>query len=113
MKRKILSYIFWVMFLVPEILWSPLWNSIDSLLQNSNNAVIFRPNFLTGSGNINILLLVLAAQFVGLLGMFVTSYKARLNRLLKTAYITVLVLLIISTGFVLFVGFSLRHGIGF
>jgi len=113
MKQKIWLYIFPGMFLVPEILWSPLWNIIDSFLQNSNNIEIFRPNFLTDIDNYNSLLVVLTIQVIGVLGVLILIYKTKLKILLKSLLFLILLLLFIVSGLILYTAFYMRHGIGF
>ncbi len=61
-QQKIWLGIFLAMFILPELLWSPVENLVYDLLQNSNNVKIFRPNFLTVSDNTYLLLFVLLFQ---------------------------------------------------
>ena len=77
--QKILAWIFGAMFVVPEILWSPVVNFYYELLQTSKSGGThpFRYNFLQNSDNLNYLKFVIALQFVGLLLalIFVTKNK--------------------------------------
>lgn len=115
MKRiqKIWLGIFLAMFIVPEVLWSPVVNLVYDLLQNNNNVKVLRPNFLTISDNTTLLLFTLLVQLIGLLGSLVFVFRGKMNLFLKALSVVVLVLLSLITGFIFFVAFSLRHGIGF
>jgi hypothetical protein len=101
------------MFIVPEVLWSPVGNLVDSLLQNSNHVQVFRSNFLTSSDNTGLLLFFLFFQLVGIVGSLVLIFQTKINIWIKSFLIFVLVLLFLITGFIFYIGFSLRHGIGF
>ena len=61
------------MFLVPEILWSPVGNFVYSLIKPTVNGSIqtLRVNFLMDSDNINIYSTVLFIQLVGSVCYFV------------------------------------------
>lgn len=112
-KQQIWLAVFLAMFLVPEILWSPIGNVVFDFLQRTNNVEIFRPNFLTVSDNINLLLYVVCFQFIGILGGTVITIKANIASLPKLLLVSVMTVVLLVTGFVLYVIFSLRHGIGF
>lgn len=111
--QKVWLGVFLAMFIVPEVLWSPVENIAYDFLQNSNNVKIFRPNFLTSPDNITILLLFLAFQLVGLISSLILISKSQLNFWFKSLCIIVLILLLIITGAVFYFAFSLRHGISF
>jgi magnesium-transporting ATPase (P-type) len=59
------------LFLVPEILWSPLLNFWYEFFQLGKgvNAYPIRNNFLTNIENVNILIIIFAIQAAGLLGL--------------------------------------------
>ncbi len=61
------------MFVVPEVLWSPVSNYIFSMSKplKHGSIQIFRDNFLLSSDNINILSTVLFIQMAGLLLSFI------------------------------------------
>jgi hypothetical protein len=111
--QKVWLGIFTAMFVVPEMLWSPVINLVYSFLQNSNNVKVFRPNFTTNSDNTNLLIFFLAFQLTGLIGALVLISKAKFNLWVKSILILILLLMSILTGLVFYVAFSLRHGIGF
>jgi hypothetical protein len=111
--QKVWLAIFLAMFVVPEVLWSPVVNLVYSLLQNSNHAQIFRSNFLTSSDNTNFLLSFLILQLVGIVGCLGLIFQAKINTGIKIFLIFVLILLLLITGAVFYIAFSLRKGIGF
>lgn len=63
--QKVWLGIFLAMFVVPEVLWSPVGNFIYELLRNSGSP--FRNTFLEKNDNINSLSIVLFIQVLGLL----------------------------------------------
>lgn len=103
------------MFIVPEVLWSPVSNLVYDLLQNSNNVQIFRPNFLTDSDNTNLLLYFLAFQLVGIVSSLIMALRSKLNIniWLKSLIIFILLVISIINGLVFYIAFSLRHGISY
>ncbi len=111
--QKVWLGIFTVMFVVPEMLWSPVITLVYSFLQNSSNVKVFRPNFITNSDNTNLLLFFLAFQLTGLIGALVLILKVKFNLWFKSILILILLLMLIITGLVFYIAFSLRHGIGF
>lgn len=60
-KQKLWLGIFFALFLVPEILWSPVFGLLP-----------FGKNFVSNSDNHGILTLIVFIEFVGLLLSFVT-----------------------------------------
>ena len=108
-SQKIWFWVSAVLFLLPEILWSPIVNLIDAFLQNSNNTVIFRDNFLMDSDNLNFLLIALFVQFLGVLVSSVIIIKSNFNKGLKIFLASLFVILLVITGLVLFFTFSLRN----
>ncbi len=112
-QQKIWLGIFLAMFILPELLWSPVENLVYDLLQNSNNVKIFRPNFLTVSDNTYLLLFVLLFQIIGLIGSLIIVFKEKINIWFKLLLILVLTTLLLTTSFIYYIVFSLRHGISF
>lgn len=66
-KQKIWLGIFLAMFVIPELLWSPVGNFYYELSQTSKSGGTypFRDNFLQDSDNLSILKSVLLIQFIG------------------------------------------------
>lgn len=116
MLSKIQKIWLWISastFLIPEILWSPIFNLIYDFLQNSNNVKVLRPNFLTNPDNIYILLWIICLQFIGILSSTIIIAKAKISFKFKILLIFPMLILSFMTGFILYIVFSLRHGIGF
>lgn len=109
-KQKIWTWIFLAMFLVPEILWSPISNFYFELLQTSKSGGTypFRDNFLQNSDNLNYLKIVILLQFIGLLLSLILIIKNRkwMNKLWRYLLIALLFILFIITGFALYFVFS-------
>lgn len=111
MKKTI--WIFCILlFVVPEILWSPILNIIDSFLQNSNSVEILRPNFLMDSDNYNYLLVVLTLQEIGLIGILISTIRTP-RSYLKIIIAPLIFLLLVITTLVLLAGIYMRNGISF
>lgn len=69
--QKILLWVGLALFIIPEILWSPTGNFVNTL---SGEPLFgegsFRPNFLTDSSNINYLSFMLSMQCAGAVLVF-------------------------------------------
>lgn len=114
--KKSQKFLLWIslgMFILPEVLWSPILNLFDSFLQNSNNTIILRPNFLVNGDNINLLLIVLFIQMAGVLISLIIISKIKYNIFFKILLILIFSTLLIITAFILYFSFSIRKGIGF
>ena len=94
------------MFALPEILWSPVGNFYYELSQTgtSGGTQPFRYNFLQNSDNLIYLKLIILLQLIGLLSVlfYLIKNKYIANRLLRDSVITLLVILSIIVGFVLY-----------
>jgi len=105
-KEKIWTWIFIAMFALPEILWSPIANFYYELSQTSKSGGThpFRYNFLQKSDNLNYLKLVIALQFIGLLLVLFSLIKNKFgtNKLIKYLSVILLVILLVTVGFVLY-----------
>lgn len=111
--KKIWLWVFMIMFLLPEIFWSPILNTVDGILQNNNITNFIRPSFFTISDNRDILIFILLIQIIGIFGTLVQVHKLNLNRLLKLLIYIILGIILILTIFIFYILFSTRHGIGF
>ena len=112
--QKIWLGIFLAMFIVPEILWSPVGNFLYSMYKPSQQGSIqvLRNNFLLNSENINILSTVLFIQMAGLLfsGIFlVVVHKSIKNKILLWASSILLFLAAVIAFFLFGLSVSLRH----
>lgn len=111
--QKVWLGVFLAMFVVPEALWSPVGNLVYDLLQSSNHVQVFRSNFLTSSDNLYFLLFFLLLQLVGIFGSLILIFQAKIKLWVKYILVFILILCSFITGFVFYVAFALRHGIGF
>ena len=111
--KKISLGLSFLLFLVPEILWSPLLNMGIAILKNSNTTVFWRPNFLTNPDNVNNLLVILFVQIIGVLVSIIFGFKIKMNFALKVALLSFLIILFIIICLIFAFVFALRHGIGF
>ncbi len=108
--QKILLGIFLAMFIVPEVLWSPVGNFIYELERNTGKP--YRQSFLESSSNANTLSTVLFIQTLGLL--FSAIYLAICHKNIKHKIVLwMMVLLLLFAAVIVFYlfGFSitLRH----
>ena len=71
--QKIWLWVFGGMFVVPEILWSPVSNLCYELINNTGNP--YRANFLTISDNIIWLAWILFLQLLGSICFAVLMWK--------------------------------------
>ena len=105
-KEKIWMWIFIAMLAVPEILWSPIANFYYEFFQSSktSNVQALRDSFLQKSDNLNYLKLVIALQFIGLLLVLFSLIKNKFgtNKLIKYLSVILLVILLVTVGFVLY-----------
>lgn len=111
-KEKTLLWISSGLFIIPEILWSPIINIINDLFQNTNNTIIFRPNFLTNPNNINLLILVLSIETISLLINIFLITKISIKKSVKIFLFLILIILSMIACLATYLAFSLRHGIG-
>lgn len=110
--QKVLLVISLALFIVPEMLWSPVTNITYEFLQNSNNVQPLRNNFLINPDNITALNFVLFFQLVGVLAVSVVLFKVKKN-LLGWLALFLSVILILLTACLFYLSITLgRHGIG-
>jgi len=110
-NQKIWLSVFLAMFLVPEILWSPILNFYYGIIQGSfpgGHYIELRNNFLANGDYLNILRLVLIVQFLSLLAAFVVLLLSKVNKFyLKLFTLIILFIFIFAVGLVtLFTVFS-------
>jgi hypothetical protein len=106
--QKGLMWLFGAMFLVPEILWSPVVDFYYQLSQTSKSGGThsLRNNFLQNSDNLSYLKLVIFIELVGLLLFIIFSIKNRkdiniINYLLIALSIVILLLVALALFFVM------------
>ena len=73
-KQKIWLGVFLAMFIIPELLWSPILNTLYELWQ-SGNVIPFRENFIMASDNLLYFRLVNFMQLVGIVFASVVLFK--------------------------------------
>ncbi len=78
--QKIWMWVFLAIFLIPEVLWSPIINVLTSFFGNGkNNPQIFRKNFLTLYANENLLKIVITVQLIAILLFLFKIIKNKKN----------------------------------
>ena len=104
-KQKIWLGVFLAMFLVPEILWSPIVDEIYSTLAPTKNGSfqMWRNNFLFSKENLDLWGYILFFQFVGIFLATLVVFFARKNIQNKILFWVVLVLMSILSLFVYFI----------
>jgi hypothetical protein len=114
MNLKKLS-LFGSLFLIPEILWSTLLNFYYSFLKPTigGSSQVLRDNFLLRSDNIDIYLLILVIQTIGLVGCIIVLCRAKINNTKKIVYLLPLIVFFCLEIFALYVVVSMINGIGF
>lgn len=117
-RKKILAWIFLAMFIVPEILWSPVFNYIYSFFVPTVNGSVqvWRDNFVINSksGDVALILTVLTVQIIGLIGTLrFIILKKDMNIALKIILVLILAILLVVTGTVAYTVYYMRNGIGF
>lgn len=111
--QKYLLGFFLLIFILPELFLSPVLNTINGFLQDSNNSVILRPNFLTNTDNKSMLLITLLIQIIGIIGSLIFINKLNFSKTIKILLTVLLVIILIITSSIFYIIFSTRNGIGF
>ena len=81
--QKWLLWLFGAMFLVPEVLWSPVLNFIYSIWVGGNVPMILRDNFLINPDNRNLAITIILIQCIGALLFFILLLKTSINIIFK------------------------------
>ncbi len=100
------------MFIIPEILWSPITNIIYSLFNANNHSLVLRQSFLFDADKVVYLTLVLGVQLIGVI-MYLVNIARIQNGFLKYFGCVLSVLALLFNCFALYILFSLRNGISF
>ena len=116
--QKTWLWIFGAMFLVPEVLWSPIVNFYYEFYQSSysGNVQPLRDSFLQNADNLKYLKFVILLQSIGLL-LFTISLVVNKKSIttIRTAYlfmIAPLLILLLLVLFVLLFAFAFNPNIG-
>ncbi len=107
--QKVWLWIFLAMFIVPEVLWSPVGNFIYIFIKGGNHPVIWRNNFLMQTDFRNLLTLVLFIQFVGLLLGSYALIKKKPKSYFEIFIIVLMLLVLLLNFFVLYLVWATRH----
>ncbi|MDE2030817.1 MAG: hypothetical protein KGI58_00955 [Patescibacteria group bacterium] len=112
-KQKIWLWISLAMFIVPEVLFSFLLSSFLFFFGVSGPYLIgflINPQFFVDNKDINLLLILI--ELFGILGLLIFNIRFNKNNS-KSILSLILSILLLFTIFIFYVGFSMRHGIGF
>src|SRR4051812_49298452 len=102
-KQKIWTVVFIAMFLLPELLWSTVFNFYYELPQTSysSNTHPFRDNYFQNSDNLVQYDFILGMQILGLIGLlyFIAANKVSIHHsLIKlTAFVLIFILAAFSS----------------
>lgn len=111
--QKIWLSLFSVMFLLPELLFSPIILSVLFLFGINFSPIMFsviKEQFFLDHQFFSFLPVVI--EILGIIGLF--NFNSKLNKTkYKKLINTFLILIILFLSFILFLSLSLRHGIGF
>ena len=98
--QKIWFTIFGLIFIAPEIIWSPVLNFYYELLQSDQNGGThpFRETYLTSSDHLTAFKIIVFIEFISLIGAIYIINKSEIkNKIFKTILIIILVLLALVT----------------
>ncbi len=111
--QKIWLWVGLGMFIIPEILWSPLVNLMQSLYNSQIDSPVFRENFLTTGKSTVSWLVVLLVQLLGALSIVYFTYINRNYRRWLLILSIIFSLISLAIFLAMYVIYSFRHGIGF
>ncbi|TSA46364.1 hypothetical protein D4R52_00695 [bacterium] len=78
-KQKVWFWIFFAMFIVPEVLWSPVGNYVYVFMKGE----FFRNNFLLSSDNRIWLIWTVSIQLVGVVSLLISLLWSKLYKQIK------------------------------
>ena len=110
-SQKIWLAVSLAMFLIPELLWSPIGNFYYEFFQ-SGDVYPFRMNFLIDSKNFNLLKLVFLIQFAGVILFLFFIFIQKMNKLTKIILLIFALLAVLIIGFVVLFAFYNNPRIG-
>ena len=87
-KQKIWLWIFLGMFILPELLWSPMGNSIYSIVTDEP----FRTNSMMNPDNRSILFYIVLLQLIGITASLTSLLKEKKYKLLNGGRIIIFIL---------------------
>ena len=104
-KQKVWLGIFLSMFVVPEVLWSPVGNTLYSFFQSGKIvSQVFRSNFLLEYRYESLFKIIITIQLISIiLALFrVIKYRKNIRNLVLWPFIFICLLLAIITTFVFY-----------
>jgi|GEM_PF-1837862 hypothetical protein len=115
--QKIWLWIFGAIFLIPEMLWSPIMNFYYELLQTSKSGGTypFRDNFLQNPDNLKYLRFVILLQSIGSISFLILWIKNKRNINSKLVFWVVLffnLLIVLISIFASYFALSFNPSIG-
>ena len=110
--QKIWLGIFSAMFIVPEVLWSPVGNYIYAFLQTGGSFKYLHESILFNGKFDHLLSFVLSIELVSLVGiLFIVLKYWRMNKLPKYLLLFVLLIIILLTLLSLYTSINLSMNI--
>jgi hypothetical protein len=103
-KQKIWFAVFLAMFIIPEILWSPL-RSIFLIYFPDKLPDIFNLSLFNEINDNVAALMITLAQLIGLSGLMCLIYKLKINNLIKIILFILFILFICLSANLVYMGF--------
>jgi hypothetical protein len=115
-NQKILLWVSIALFIVPEVIWSPVINFYHDLFNTNKigGTTIFRNSFLQSPDNLDLLKLVLLIELIGTVSALIIIFKNRhsISNLVRGWVLVILmVLLVVIFGFALYFIYSFNPDI--
>lgn len=115
-RQKIWLYVFLGLFIIPELLWSPVGNFYYEFYQGMKQSTVypFRDNFLQNADNLNILKSALLVQFFGFT-LFAYMFWKNRNMIpgpfLRWFLVLLFLVIFVLSGFAAYFAFSFNPDI--
>ena len=110
--QKIWLWISVAMFVVPEVLWSPVSNFLYTFYKGGNIPIIFRDNFLMSSDYRGMVIIIIFLQSFAALTSFILLYKSLNKGILKIS-LCLFTCLLTAASFCVFLILLLTYWISF
>ena len=107
-KQKIWLGIFLAMFVIPELLWSPILNILHELWQ-TGNVTPLRENFIMDSDNLLYFRLTNLIQLIGIIFASAILVKTKNKNFIHWFLLLILILLSLSNLIVFYLSFALAN----
>jgi len=103
--QKSLLGVFGFLFLLPEVLWSPIANFVYAFLKPTINGdfQLLRINFLITSQSSYLYVLVLCLQFLGVVSGVLWVYKSDYSKIVKALMCLLLAVVLVTIGLILYI----------